>query len=136
MTWYKYRARSGEVQGSSVNQYPTLPVHLSQVEDPSIVGEYPGEHPLYDGTQIRQATTAEVAGFPAANLEDDKDRTRASAEASLTRSDDGLGMITRALALVVLDEVNILRSQHALAPRTAAQLKGAIKNKITSKDAD
>lgn len=36
----------------------------------------------------------------------------------------------KAFALVVLDEINILRGQHALTPRTAAQLKQAIINKL------
>lgn len=36
----------------------------------------------------------------------------------------------RAFALVVLDEINVLRSQHALADRTIAQLKTAFRNKL------
>jgi len=44
--------------------------------------------------------------------------------------------LIRALAFVVMDEINILRAQHSLADRTPAQLRTAIKNKITSGDAD
>ena len=44
--------------------------------------------------------------------------------------------LLRALAFVVMDEINILRAQHSLADRTAAQLRTAIKAKITSGDAD
>lgn len=40
--------------------------------------------------------------------------------------------LVRALALVVLDEVNILRTAASLAPRTAAQLITAIKAKIAA----
>lgn len=36
----------------------------------------------------------------------------------------------RALALTIMDELNILRAQHSLAPRTAAQLRTAIRNRI------
>jgi len=39
--------------------------------------------------------------------------------------------LLRALALVVMDEVNSLRGQHGLAPRTVAQLKAALKAKMT-----
>lgn len=40
--------------------------------------------------------------------------------------------ILKAFALVVLDEVNLLRSQHGLAPRTTEQLRTAVKNKLKS----
>lgn len=36
----------------------------------------------------------------------------------------------RAFALVVLDEVNLLRAEHAMAPRTATQLRAAVKAKL------
>jgi hypothetical protein len=35
-----------------------------------------------------------------------------------------------AFVKVMMDEINILRAQHGLAPRTFAQLKAAIKNKL------
>jgi len=38
----------------------------------------------------------------------------------------------RALALVLLDEVNTLRAQHSLAARTTAQLRAAIRAKLGS----
>lgn len=38
--------------------------------------------------------------------------------------------LLRALALVVMDEVNILRAQHSLPARTVAQLQTALKNKM------
>lgn len=38
--------------------------------------------------------------------------------------------VLKAFAGVMLDEVNILRGQHGLAPRTAEQLRDAIKGKL------
>lgn len=38
--------------------------------------------------------------------------------------------IMRAFAEVVLDEVNLLRGQHSLVPRTLAQLKTAVRAKL------
>jgi hypothetical protein len=38
--------------------------------------------------------------------------------------------VLKAFAEVVVDEINILRGQHALADRTLSQLVTAIKNKI------
>ncbi len=43
---------------------------------------------------------------------------------------DELEGALRAFALTVLDEINTLRSEHALAPRTIAQLKTAMRNKL------
>jgi hypothetical protein len=40
--------------------------------------------------------------------------------------------VLKAFALVVLDEVNLLRSQHGLVERTAAQLRTAVKSKLKS----
>ena len=40
--------------------------------------------------------------------------------------------VLKALALVMMDEVNILRQQHALPDRTIAQLRTAIRTKIDS----
>ena len=45
---------------------------------------------------------------------------------------DGLEDLIRAFALVVLDEINVLRGQHGLAPRTIAQLKNAVRAKLGS----
>ncbi len=40
------------------------------------------------------------------------------------------GRIAKAFALVVLDEVNLLRAQHGLSARTAEQLRTALKAKL------
>jgi len=40
--------------------------------------------------------------------------------------------ILKAFALVVLDEINLLRAQHSLTARTATQLRTAVKNKLKS----
>lgn len=45
-------------------------------------------------------------------------------------------LVLRAAMGIIKEEVNILRDLHSLAPRTLAQLKTAIKNKIDSGDVD
>ncbi len=45
--------------------------------------------------------------------------------------DDEERRLLRAFAEVVKDEINILRGQHGLAARTLAQLRTAIRNKVT-----
>jgi len=46
------------------------------------------------------------------------------------------GLVLRALADVIKDEINILRAEHGFADRTLVQLRTAIKNKVDSGDAD
>ena len=45
--------------------------------------------------------------------------------------DDEERRLLRAFAELVMDELNTLRALHSLAPRTFAQLRTAIKNKVT-----
>lgn len=49
---------------------------------------------------------------------------------NIVNGDFTVNDVLKAFALVVLDEINILRAQHSLAARTAAQLKTAIINKL------
>ena len=59
------------------------------------------------------------------------DATEAATRADNTADElDRAQTIMRAFAEVVLDEVNLLRGQHALAPRTLAQLKTAVRSKL------
>ena len=52
---------------------------------------------------------------------------------------DGFGDVSlyqRAFADILKDEINILRAQHGLAPRTLTQLKNAIKNRVDDGSVD
>jgi hypothetical protein len=60
---------------------------------------------------------------------------RRKAADALDKISDNEALI-RALAFVVLDEINLLRAEHSLASRTPAQLRTAIKAKIAAGDAD
>ena len=51
-------------------------------------------------------------------------------------SSDENKMIIRALALTVMDEINLLRAEHGLSQRTKTQLINSIKNKINSGEVD
>lgn len=46
--------------------------------------------------------------------------------------DLSLERVLKALALVVIDEINILRTSHGLSVRDESQIVGAIKNKLQS----
>lgn len=57
-------------------------------------------------------------------LDDESERVR-------NTFDDVERRLLRAFAEVVKDEINILRGQHGLAARTLAQLRTAIRNKVS-----
>jgi len=61
---------------------------------------------------------------------------RTAARAAIQDAVNEQALVTRALALTVLDEINTLRAQHGLAARTAVQLRNAIQAKINDKTAD
>ncbi len=76
------------------------------------------------GDTVTMMTQAERDAMDAQTLDDSRD--------SSVNQLDGLESLMRAFALVVLDEVNTLRAQHLLAPRTVGNLKSAIRNKLGS----
>lgn len=77
----------------------------------------------FDWSDAAQATfTAQQAKALAA----------AHLDAGATQLGASTDRLIRALAMVMLAELNLLRAQAALAPRTAAQLIGAVKAQITA----
>lgn len=61
---------------------------------------------------------------------------RAEAKLLVQNRMDTFGVLLRSLALTILDEINTLRAQHSLAPRTATQLRNAIQARVDAKTAD
>lgn len=64
------------------------------------------------------------------------DALRSWALTDLLTSKDSKAVLMRAILLVVLDEVNVIRTQLGLQARTAAQFRTAVQNKINSGAAD
>jgi hypothetical protein len=94
---------------------------------PSAAPAYDGEthHPPVSSddiqpTQVVQTWAAPVAKT-AGEIDTDKDQIASTID---------VDPYLRAFALVMLDEINTLRSQHSLADRTATQLKAAVKSKL------
>lgn len=95
-----------------------------------------------DPSQRRTSTYVDIAGDVVTEMSDvDKDAVDAAAAAAadLARKaaakdeyDGDFELLIKALALVMIDEVNILRAVAALPDRTAAQLRTAIRNKVDS----
>lgn len=73
------------------------------------------------GDIVSEMSQAEKDAVDLANSEASKDTTAGKID-----TDDYL----KAFALIMLDEINILRSQHSLPLRTAQQLKTALRGKL------
>lgn len=160
MVWFRYVISSGELLGASVTQWPTLKISQDQVEDPTdnrteVQNPPPGKFWIYTGSELRDATAPEIAGFPAFRAADEEAATKVQAEESVD-NDEANGKVIRAIAFTAMDEINLLRlkvneildaidgaSNFAgvksaiaaitdLAPRTEPQMKTAIKGKISS----
>ena len=105
----------------------------------------PASLPEPEANYIEDPDLSPVAGFPSiywiitgdiVSLMDQAARDAVDA-ANLIASRDALAdeldraeTFMRAFALIVMDELNILRGQHGLADRTPAQLKTALRNRL------
>jgi len=115
--------------------------------NPDVSGLQASEIPLsdwkVDAGIVRELTQQEkddrAAAQAAAAAQAVLDQIAYSRTQAKSYVDSGLsdiGLIIRALAVTIKDEINILRSEHSLAARTNAQLKTAIQNKIDDESAD
>lgn len=90
---------------------------------------------VYDNGTIRLKTTDEKNSEEQAEQTKQREQTRQEASEIIDGSTVE-GANIRALALVMLDEINVLRSRASLPARTKAQLVTAMKNKLSSGAAD
>lgn len=133
MPTFLYRINGGQVQGASLDptaydnrdtQFFDIAIAVATPDGQNLVPPK-----IFDGTVVRNATSAEQTAFAAAEATDDNLLHRRRAKELL---DTQLQMrkILRALVKVLVDEINTLRAQHALPARTNAQAFTAIQNEI------
>lgn len=132
---FLYRKSSGQVLGvSSDDSYGGLDTpFLTAATDPATPDGIDLSVPkiFVSGTNtVRNATSGEIAGFPAAEAADMATEKKSTANTFLDQLEEPIGILVQALALVVLDEVNALRSAAGLPARTVNQLRGSIKAKV------
>jgi hypothetical protein len=143
-----YRISSGEVINISTEDDPFSPLGdrhgklavISNATYPDgtitrLGGELRvlGTAKILVGTVIRNATQQEIDGFAIAAA-DDLNQIEADKAVNLFQDDPRLRRILVAFAAVLVDEINILRSEHSLPDRTLQQLKTAILNRINKDD--
>ena len=92
--------------------------------DLSAVTGNPPKYWKISGDVVSLMTPLEQQAVDTQELSDQRD--------SITEQFDRVDDIIRAVALVVLDEINILRTRDGLTARTVAQMRTAIRNKLGS----
>lgn len=146
--YFLYRVSSGEVTSATSEQPSSAPEFLAwtPADPPAPDGMElggPGVTPkVYAGGVIRNATPQEIAGFAAAEAADQNLIDRSAAEQILVGI-DSTAKALRALALLVLDEINALRqvlyvggAQAAWDPANMANGSGVTSPGLTVAGAD
>lgn len=98
----------------------------------SLIASFLSSHPGWTAQEVDQAT------FDASIVVLDNTPIRAQALAQFLTSTAPSDKLLRAVLLVILDEVNVIRALPALAqtPRTVNQFKSAVQTKLNSGAAD
>jgi len=97
---------------------------VNYIKDPdlSAIAGFPSRYWTITGDVVSLMSKAERDAVDAAALTARRDSTADQL--------DFIEEVLRAFALTVLDEINVLRSQHALPARTIAQLKTTVRGKL------
>jgi hypothetical protein len=144
-TYVYYRTSSGEVELISDVQELSVPqLIFSEAVDPTFVDgmdinspdgepDVLGYAKVFDNGTVRNATQQEIDGFAAARA-DDKNIVDADKAKNYLANNPQLRMIMKAFAKLLIDEFNILRSQHGLSDREFDQLWLSLKNRINKDD--
>lgn len=131
--YYRYRKNGGEVYSMSVSADEWTPdTYFGVYETEEKRDLAPSQ--WCDGSEIRNATDAEIAAFSAASATDGAIMQRAGAKDVVdntgTRNKIPVQRALRGLVELMVSELNTLRALHDLPERTMAQAKTALKNKI------
>lgn len=139
MALFLYRINGGKVLGISTDPAAYSNIDTSffaTIDNPSVPdGEDLTIAKIWDVTQVRNATSAEIAAFVTAESQDQVSTDRMQAKASIN-SLPITKKYLQAIVSLLLDEINTLRALHSLTDRTIAQAKTAIDNKIDSGNFD
>jgi len=136
MAIFLFRVNGGEVSGTSVdlNAYVGVPVLFSTITNPTLPDGADISVPkILDGTTVRNATAPEIANFAVALAADQNTIDKQIAQ-DFIDVDPTRRKAFKAVALTLIDEINILRALHSLPDRTLAQAVTTIKAKIANED--
>jgi hypothetical protein len=88
---------------------------------------------VWDTVDVRNATQGEIDGFQAAEDDDDADLDVLDA-VQLLDAHPLFRRLLFAFGKTITDEINLLRAEHALSPRTYQQVKTAVRSHISKDD--
>jgi len=117
------------------NEEATSPGILINPDLSALLGIVPQKYWKHESGFIVSMTQIEIDTEVQARFQASSDTIRTNSKLTLYRFNNR-DLLLRALADVIKDEINLLRTLHGMPDRTLKQLKTAIKNKIDSGEAD
>lgn len=131
--YYKYRKNGGYLEAESTSDFGIDDTYFGTTPQVDKVADWALGQKKWNGSSVASCTAQEITDYPSKVSEDDNAMER---DASQSQLDSGGRKALRALALLMLDEINTLRDLHGLSQYTSSQLLNAIKSKIANGDAD
>lgn len=119
---YLHRSTKEFIKSIASDDLPEPVNNYIEYPDLSLVSGQPVKYWVITGDSVTLADQATRDAIDATGLSEKRD--------NIANEMDKLESYTRAFALVVLDEINLLRTNAGLQARTAAQLKTAVRNKL------
>lgn len=122
---YLHRTTKQYLQSISPNDLPEPEANYIYMPDLSAVQGVPSKYWVITGDVVSEMTQPEKDAVDAALLDAQRD-------AEMAAQLDNLESVMRQVVILMVDEINILRQQHALADRTLAQVRNQLRNNMGS----
>jgi len=124
MSDFLHRTTKQYLPSTSAASLPEPVANYIEHPDLSAVAGQPSQYWTINGDVVSLMPQAERDAVDAQVLSDQRD--------AMANELDRVEDVMRAFALVVLDEINALRTLHGLPARTIAQLKNGVRGKLDS----
>lgn len=121
MGTYLHRITKSYFKSIPPNELPEAVENYIDTPDLSAVEGVPSKYWVITGDVVSEMSQEEKNTVDFMTLNDQR-------EAAVNEMIDGLESDLRQLVRLIMSELNILRAEHGLAPRTLAQLKTEIRN--------
>lgn len=120
---YVHRTTKSYLRSVSPNALPEPLANYIEEPDLSNVVGIPSMYWIIDGDTISEMSQGEKDAVDAAIIS-------ASRDAEIQAEIDNLESVMRQLTILMIDEINILRAEHALPDRTFAQVKTQLRSSL------
>lgn len=127
--FWEYRTNGGQFARASAASIAPRDSFHSVVESPTLElseGDMAANATyMWDGTKFRKGSAGEIAAFATAEAADKVSEAKSVAKTAFVTKRELVAFVE-----LLIDEINILRSQHSLANRTKTQFVTAFNNKV------